>query len=251
MHRRSRGKELSGNFNAVLLAELFHHECRRWSKIALAHIEQVYSLLTEFNMILLDHLQIESRVRTEIHDRIQGNLQKASDSAVAELEHLWADEMMQPMTYNHYYTDNVQKSNLAEAKRRVKNAMSVKAAAHPSSTLESGEKIDWIRMSALFEALEQRIVVDMDEQACKEALASLDAYYKVAMKTWVDNVCRQVIERRLLRILPSIFSPQLVAGYSDEELDAIAGESFEVVEKRRQLKQELQNLQAGMDVLKM
>ncbi|KAF1822262.1 uncharacterized protein K489DRAFT_389167 [Dissoconium aciculare CBS 342.82] len=250
MHRRSRGKELSGNFNAVLLAELFHHECRRWVKIASAHIEQMYSLLIEFNQILLDHLRMEPRVQNEIHDRIQTNLQSALDSAHTELKQLWEDESLQPITYNHYYTDNVQKANLGEAKRRVKAAMSLNGAAKNPSEDENGENLKPITVAALFAAMEERLVVDMDEQACKEALASLDAYYKVAMKTWVDNVCRQVIERRLLRILPSIFSPQLVAGYSDEELDAIAGEGFDVVEKRKQLKQELQGLQAGMDILK-
>jgi hypothetical protein len=51
--------------------------------------------------------------------------------------------------------------------------------------------------------------VNMDDQACSEALVGLQAYYKVsilvlrkplkanlkkvAMKTFVDNICRQVI----------------------------------------------------------
>jgi hypothetical protein len=234
----------------VLLTDLFHHECRRWHKIASAHIEQMYSLLIEFNRILLDHLRMESRVQNEIHDRIQTNLQGALDSAHAELRQLWEDESLHPITYNHYYTDNVQKASLAEAKRRMKTAMLLSGAAKNPSDDENGERLTPNAVAAWSATIEEHLVVDMNEQACKEALASLDAYYKVAMKTWVDNVCRQVIERRLLRILPGIFSPLLVAGYSDEELDAIAGEGFDVVEKRKQLKQELRDLQAGMDILK-
>ena len=58
----------------------------------------------------------------------------------------------------------------------------------------------------------------MDEIACTEALEGLNAYYKVACNTFIDNVCRQVIERHLLRNLPDIFLPQRIAGLGDEEL---------------------------------
>lgn len=90
----------------------------------------------------------------------------------------------------------------------------------------------------------------MDEQACNEALAGLNAYYQVAMKTFTDNVCRQVIERHLLRNLPDIFSPQIVAGYTDEELERIAGERQDIVEKRKALMEQLKNLRAGLNDLK-
>jgi hypothetical protein len=72
-----------------------------------------------------------------------------------------------------------------------------------------------------------------------------------ARKTFVDNVCRQVIERHLLRNLSDIFSPQSVAGYTDEELSRIAGERPEVVEKRKRLHEELKNLKAGLKDLRM
>ena len=70
------------------------------------------------------------------------------------------------------------------------------------------------------------------------------------MKTFVDNVCRQVIERHLLRNLPDIFSPQLVAMYTDEDLERIAGERPDTVEKRKQLREQLVNLKARLDDLR-
>jgi hypothetical protein len=45
------------------------------------------------------------------------------------------------------------------------------------------------------------------------------------MKKVVDNVCRQVIERHLLKPLPTIFCPESVASIEDEDLNRIAAEA--------------------------
>ena len=62
------------------------------------------------------------------------------------------------------------------------------------------------------------------------------------MKTFVDNVSRQVIERHLLGTLPAIFCPESVASYDDQALEGIAAESPANVEKRKQLRALHQNL---------
>ena len=60
-------------------------------------------------------------------------------------------------------------------------------------------------------------------------------FLQVARKTFVDNVCKQVIERHLLRPLPNLFSPEIVAGYSEDDLHKIAAESSQVLAKRAYL----------------
>lgn len=72
----------------------------------------------------------------------------------------------------------------------------------------------------------------------------------MARKTFVDNVCKQVIERHLLRSLPGMFSPETVAAYSDEELERIAGEGESTITKRRQLRVMLESLVAGFTDLR-
>lgn len=66
------------------------------------------------------------------------------------------------------------------------------------------------------------------------------------MKTFVDNVCRQVIERHLLRYLPSIFCPESVAAYSDDELQRVAGETSAIAAKRRHLESLRDDLKPGL-----
>lgn len=74
--------------------------------------------------------------------------------------------------------------------------------------------------------------------------------YQVALKTFVDNVCRQVIERHMLRTLPKIFSPEDVAGYSDDKLQGIAGERQDVVAKRKAMQEQLESLQSVLKDLR-
>jgi hypothetical protein len=63
------------------------------------------------------------------------------------------------------------------------------------------------------------------------------------MKTFVDNVCRQVIERQMLSKLGEAFHPTVVSKFSDEELMRLAGESQRTSRHRVetvQLKQKLE-----------
>ena len=52
------------------------------------------------------------------------------------------------------------------------------------------------------------------------------------MKTFVDNVCRQVVERHILSTLPDIFAPTTVMDLSDEDLIRIASEPERQKEQR-------------------
>jgi hypothetical protein len=55
------------------------------------------------------------------------------------------------------------------------------------------------------------------------------------MKTFVDNVCRQVIERHLISGLVTAFDPVFVGKLSDDELFQIAAESQNVRARRNEL----------------
>lgn len=70
------------------------------------------------------------------------------------------------------------------------------------------------------------------------------------MKTYIDNVCRHVIERHLLESVPNFFSPSSVAMLTDEELQEMAGEQDDMVTKRKFLNDELGKLRAGLTQLR-
>ena len=65
---------------------------------------------------------------------------------------------------------------------------------------------------------------------------------QVTLKTFVDNVCRQVIERHLLRSLPTMFCSESVAAYGDEDLKHTAAEAPENIMKKKDLRDLHENL---------
>ncbi|KAK1808515.1 hypothetical protein LTR12_017127 [Friedmanniomyces endolithicus] len=266
----TRGRELPGNYNHVLLTELFHHQSKPWQRIATDHVEHVHDSIITFVKKAITHLRVEDHVLAEIQEGIDVTLQESKLMAEKELMTLWADEQQHPITCNHYYVDNIQESRLNYTQKAIEQALE-KVNVDPDGFAPPA--IGNMSADMLITAVRQNVIVNMDEQACSEALEALHAYYKarplslvccfrtprdtytdlhlqVAMKTFVDNVCRQVIERHLLRNLPDIFSPQLVAMYTDEDLERIAGERPDTVEKRKQLREQLTNLKAGLDDLR-
>jgi len=66
------------------------------------------------------------------------------------------------------------------------------------------------------------------------------------MKTFVDNVCRQVIERHLLRGLIKVFDPVFVGQLSDDELLSIAAETSQVRDRRNELQALRESLEESL-----
>lgn len=227
--------------------ELFHHQSKHWKTYGTSHLSKVANQLTKFMSSLVDHLIGEDHVKQEILVLVKASLATNVQHAEQELERLCHDKDSQPITYNHYYTDNVQKSRHDDTRKMIKKAL------HDASSEDFNKKLHISNTSVdsekLLNALQRRVLINMDEQACSEARAGLDAFYKVARKTFVDNVAIQVIERHLLRHLPEVFSPQLVAGMSNQELESIGGEKSEVLGKRKELQALHEQLSASLKLL--
>ena len=55
------------------------------------------------------------------------------------------------------------------------------------------------------------------------------------MKTFVDNVCRQAVERHIVKKLLNVFQPSIVLELSDLEIERIAAEPTALKDERREL----------------
>ncbi|TLD11180.1 hypothetical protein PgNI_05157 [Pyricularia grisea] len=80
-------------------------------------------------------------------------------------------------------------------------------------------------------------------------MAGLEVYYKVAIKIFVDNVCRQVVERHIIAPLPEIFSPVIVSRFTDDELFQIGSESEKQNRKREELRARAKKLRSSLENL--
>ncbi|KAE8834149.1 hypothetical protein HRS9122_08229 [Pyrenophora teres f. teres] len=101
----------------------------------------------------------------------------------------------------------------------------------------------------------ENVVMNKDnaQQIREDILDVLTSYYKVSRKRFVDNVCIQVVGHFLLEGDESplkIFSPDLVIGLTDNQLELIAGEDLETKKQRSMLETDIKNLEAAIKVLR-
>ena len=69
------------------------------------------------------------------------------------------------------------------------------------------------------------------------------------MKTFVDNVARQVIERHIASSLPSAFCPDNVSQMSDEVLLKVGSEPEQQIQRRKKLTEIAQSLRQSLAAL--
>ena len=141
------------------------------------HLFDIYDKLVAFVGASLNHITKDERVLAELLEITDTPLRESKQNAEAELRKLCEDEKQQPITYNHYYTDNVQKARLESTQNLIRKAMVEVTTQDWNGKLHvSNNNVDAEKLVA---SLQKRIIVDMDAQACTEALAGLLAYYKV------------------------------------------------------------------------
>ncbi|TDZ34310.1 Interferon-induced GTP-binding protein Mx1 [Colletotrichum spinosum] len=242
----TRGRELPGNYNHVLLAELFHEQSSPWRDIAEQHVSTVVERVSRWVRQAVTRLVPEERLRRDIDSMCQEKLEESRAKAFEELGKIMADEGQHPITYNHYYTDNIQQARDDAQKSALRGAIDSTLYSGLTSKSQLGQLIGDGNMAGFLDCLKPQLCVDMDQQACEEALAGLNAYYKVAMKTFVDNVCRQVVERHILSPLPQIFYPSTVSQLSDDELVRIGTEPEREVARRQRLKTSAKGLRTSL-----
>lgn len=125
-----------------------------------------------------------------------------SRQAEEELEKILLDERIQPITYNHYYIDNIQKARAeaqnVEIQKMIDGATTSKV---DKKTLVTSNTVE---LQKLATSIQSRGVVDMTEQACLESLAALNAYYKV--KSPPQTLLSKLTKSRFRRKHSSIMS---------------------------------------------
>ena len=73
---------------------------------------------------------------------------------------------------------------------------------------------------------------------------------QVSQKTFVANVTTQVIERHMIRGLEKIFSPVIVIGLTDSEVEAIASEPTSAKRQRQFLEDRIAKLKDGQRIFR-
>jgi GTP-binding protein EngB required for normal cell division len=208
---RSRGRELPGTFDPLIVGQLFHEQRKPWMGLVDQYLEIVLHAVRFLARKALAHVCDETSLagitRQFIYVRLE-RLTAELRTKVAEL--LEPHNTGHPITYNHYLTDNVQK---AQNKRRAQELKKSLEGVLGGDFTESGVRYISIDVKVLVDALVSKTEADMHSYASSTATDFMQAYYKVRPLVLplvqVTNSCRSH-RRRLLMTSASSLSKRVL-----------------------------------------
>ena len=175
--QRTRGRELPGTFNPMIVADLFLDQSSLWEVITRKHIEEVWRAAKEFLSLALTYVADAATSKALLQNVFEPSLNqllRVLEDKTKEL--LKPHQSGHPITYNHYFTKNLQKVrnewSRDEYIRIIQDFFRV-------SSLDSVDIGGYMDLRPLVTALSQRREPDMNRLACSEALDCMEAYYKV------------------------------------------------------------------------
>ncbi|KAJ5775854.1 uncharacterized protein N7511_000865 [Penicillium nucicola] len=247
--KRTRGRELPGTFNPLIVKDLFQEQCGPWADITHSHITAAWTAAREFLQHAVSYVADEATSKTLFKQVILpalGDLRRALENGSEEL--LMPHQGGHPITYNHYFTETLQKTRIDRQKESFRKALQSYFGVDTLSTSEPA--LHAIDLQGLFNSLLQTTIPDMTRFASEEALDCMLSYYKVALKRFVDDIATEVIEVKLLSALPTLFTPTIAFEMPKDLVCQIAGESEESQSLRDQLNKKLWILTKGSDTCK-
>ena len=220
----------------------FRAQTSKWRNIVMAHVETVIVAVHRFIKALLNETFGDQRMREELWgvvllEKLQTSYVRAKDQAKFLLD---IEVNGRPSTYNHYFSDNLQKARIERLEKALKGA-----ALHK---WDDGDVR--ISMSSVPDLMTNK---NNAEQVKKDIHDILKSYYQVSRKRFVDIVCRIAVEHFLLDGKDSplkVLTPELIATMSDTQLDMIAGEDVTTKRERVRLGSDIEGLEAAMRVLR-
>lgn len=215
----------------------------KWPILAQGYISDVIAMVHRFiNKALRaacgDSTSGDSKISTNLLALLWDNLMDKYRQAISQVEfQLSIERGRMPMTLNHYFNDNLQKCR----QKRLKDHLA-------SKTVIVRPHGEVARISDVL----YHDHMDNAQHTVRDIHDILESYYKVARKRFVDNVCMQAADHFLVTgpAAPmKLFSPSWGNSLSDDKLEEIAGEDMKTKRRRRQLRKEIEELEAGRKVL--
>ena len=177
---RTRGRELPGNFNPLLIGELFWEQSSKWYRLAQDHLESVADICSTFlNGLLVEKCPKDIISRLWL-SQMQESLRSRKEAAKTELLMITQDIKSYPVNYNHYYTDTTKKQRQAREKKSLSECIRDATSTSLLKGCNSGEHHNTsIDVDKVIDTYSNKTNPDMEVISCQEALDCLFAIYKV------------------------------------------------------------------------
>lgn len=176
---RTRGKEPMGNYNPLVIGELFWELSYKWPIMARKHVERVFNV----SKLFFDGL-LQDQCPKDVHTRLSAlkvsdALQERRQNALDEVDKLTADKHGFPMTYNHYYTDTIQKKQGDRMKSLLEKAIGQSITETHNPGCQSDHNSTNVDVNAVVALVYSSVNRDMVDYSCEHLLDCVLAMYKV------------------------------------------------------------------------
>ncbi|KAJ9607880.1 hypothetical protein H2200_007959 [Cladophialophora chaetospira] len=247
---RNRGPELPGTFNPDIIGDLFFEQSKPWKHIIHQAREKVMQATEATIRLTLDSVTDPTTARGVHLQLIQPRLEALGMALQDKTDEVLRPHLVgHPLTFNHYFIENIQKKRLYENRIVLAQKLATYLTVDPEDVEDPTQNFDGVNARNLLDALVLTTEVDFDRFACLEATNAMEAYYKVALKTVIDAFGMYAIEATLLEKLFSVFEPEVVFDLDDETVSKVASESSESLRQREELESKLSTLQQSLKTL--
>ncbi|CAI7625749.1 unnamed protein product [Penicillium palitans] len=218
----SRGFEV-GTFQTSLLCTIMNRQAGKWTDFSLGYVSDVIDIMHTFMLKVLEVICPDEQIRDKLVSVLTDELSKRYRKAMKQARLVLDVERMNIRTLNDKSYET-----LEETQKR--------------SHQEKYEPTED----------EARAPMSNTERTVRYIHDILAAYYEVASKRFVDNICMQATGYCLLtgpRKPLGLFSPQFVANLTEDQVTEIAGENAALSRRRAQLKKGIQDLETGRKIM--
>ncbi|KAM7207816.1 P-loop containing nucleoside triphosphate hydrolase protein [Naviculisporaceae sp. PSN 640] len=247
--RLTRGRELPGTTNPVTVMELFREQCGPWEERLSVHVDKVWHAADYFLNHALAHVADESAFNSLKHEILEPSMRTIRaglDKKAAGLLRTYRE--CYPITNNRYFTETLQAArrnrlNPADPGRIISEhfGRTISKSAHINGTFN---------LEVLVKSLTPPDEPAISRHAAIEAMDCLNAYYPVALETFVDIVCVQVVEEGLVAEIGRIFSPSLIYSMDSAQVQRLGGKSDDIQTSCEELNKQLEILKKGLETCK-
>lgn len=172
----SRGRELPGLFNPLIVGDLFVEQCEPWRKITRALVEEVLEAAHQTNQLVIMHVAADDVV-TEVLRFVHEKIEELKVKLDAKIDELLVSATQHPITYNRQLTENVQQAQQARHKRAIKQLIG--NVFGPQHFNDVDRKIN-LNPVHLVDLLAQGLEPNMELFGSSTAVDYMEAYYKAS-----------------------------------------------------------------------
>lgn len=122
--KRTKGRELPGTFNPMIVSDLFLEQARPWGDLARQHVQRAWEAANQFLDLIIAHIADASTLKSlkkEIFEPFMDEILTDMMEKASEL--LIPHQSGHPITYNQSFTDALHTAREEQSKKRLEKAV--------------------------------------------------------------------------------------------------------------------------------